>query len=177
MPNIATEPPVAEPSTTHEVPATHAVEPSSTVAVVAPPQPSPVPATPDLAEGERQRARALAFSNAHQWQDAVNAWQQFIRDYSGVKPAADHAAYYNLGVAYESLQNWREAAEAFERATFTSNGSSDTGNLLHLGRCYGKVGRWNDAAATYQRVLSVDPQNEIAKRNLPIALKQAPRGQ
>jgi serine/threonine-protein kinase len=187
IPNDETEPPVAEPSTavpaavtptTHKVPAAHPVEPPSTAAVVAPPPPSsPVPVTPDLAEGDRQRARALAFSNAHQWQDAVNAWQQFIRDYSGVKPAADHAAYYNLGVAYESLQNWREAAEAFERATFTSNGSSDAGNLLHLGRCYGKLGRWNDAAATYQRVLSVDPQNEIAKRNLPLALQQAPKGQ
>ncbi len=182
IPNDETEPSVAKPSTA--VPAVvpaitpHvAVEPSSTVAVIAPPPPSPAPVTPDLAEGDRQRARALAFSNAHQWQDAVNAWQQFISDYSGVKPAADHAAYYNLGVAYESLQNWREAAEAFERATFTSNGSSDAGNLLHLGRCYGKLGRWNDAAATYQRVLRVDPQNEIAKRNLPLALQQAPKGQ
>ncbi len=149
----------------------------SDVHVPEPPRTTTANAQPDLAEGDRQRARALAFSNAHQWQGAVNAWQQFIRDYSGVKPAADHAAYYNLGVAYESLQNWREAAEAFERATFTSNGSSDTGNLLHLGRCYGKLGRWNDAAAAYQRVLNVDPQNEIAKRNLPLALRQAPRGQ
>ncbi|HEX7677203.1 MAG TPA: protein kinase [Thermoanaerobaculia bacterium] len=190
-PNNEVEPPTVEPSaaipavvpsttpqTSSEkprVPDTHTAEPSGTAAIA--PSPSPGPFTPDLAEGDRQRGKALAFSNAHQWQDAVNAWQQFIRDYSGVKPAADHAAYYNLGVAYESLQNWREAAEAFERATFTSNGSSDTANLLHLGRCYGKLGRWNDAAAAYERVLRVDPQNEIAKRNLPLALQQAPRGQ
>lgn len=135
------------------------------------------PSRPDLAEGDRQRKQALAFSNAHQWQNAVNAWRDFIREYSGVNPAADHAAYYNLGVAYESLQNWREAADAFERAIVTNNGSSDTSNLLHLARCYGKLGRWNDAVATYERVLKADPQNETAKRSLPLALHQTPRGQ
>lgn len=184
-----TEPPVVEPASTTTTttstatitspektrpPVTQTAEPPVTATAIAP---SPTQLTPNLVEGDRQRARALAFSNAHQWQDAVTAWQQFIRDYSGLKPAADHAAYYNLGVAYESLQNWREAAEAFERAFVTNNGSSDTSNLLHLARCYGKVGRWNDAVATYERVLKADPQNEIAKRSLPLALHQAPRGQ
>jgi serine/threonine protein kinase len=176
-PTVDTDPVVIEPASTTI--STHAppVDSTRTATAIAIPPPLPAPFTPDLAEGDRLRARALAFSNAHQWQDAVTAWQQFIRDYSGLKPAADHAAYYNLGVAYESLQNWREATDAFDRATFTSNGSSDTTNLLRLGRCYGKLGRWNEAVATYERVLKIDPQNEIAKRNLPLALQQAPRGQ
>jgi serine/threonine-protein kinase len=162
------------PETTNQA-VTHTSQAPGSGPAITPPQ--PVQRTPDLVEGDRQRARALAFSNAHQWQEAAAAWQQFIHDYSGVKPAADHAAYYNLGVAYESLQNWREAAEAFERAIFTNNGGSDTSNQLHLARCYGKLGRWNDAVATYERVLKADPQNETAKRSLPLALQQAPRGQ
>jgi serine/threonine protein kinase len=138
---------------------------------------SSAPFKPNLAEGEWQRTRALAFSNAHQWQSAVSAWRQFIRGYSGVNPAADHAAYYNLGVAYESLQSWHEAADAYEQAALTNNGNSDTSNLVHLARCYGKLGRWNDAAAAYARVLKIDPQNEVAKRNLVLAVQQAPRAQ
>jgi eukaryotic-like serine/threonine-protein kinase len=137
---------------------------------------SAAPFKPDLAEGERQRKQALAFSNAHLWQNAVNAWRPFIREYSGVNAAADHAAYYNLGVALESLQNWREAADAYEQAARTNNGDSDTNNLVRLARCYGKLGRWNDAAEAYERVLRLDPQNEVAKRNLPLALQQVPRG-
>jgi tetratricopeptide (TPR) repeat protein len=165
---------ITYPETTNQA-VTHTSEHPGSGPEITPPQ--PVQRTPDLVEGDRQRARALAFSNAHQWQEAATAWQQFIHDYSGVKPAADHAAYYNLGIAYESLQNWHEAAEAFERAAVTNNGSSDTNNQLHLARCYGKLGRWNDAVATYEGVLRSEPQNEIAKRSLPLALQQAPRGQ
>lgn len=152
-------------------------QPSRQPGGVAAPSVSQVPLATRQAEGDRQRGRALAFSNAHQWRSAVNAWQQFIREYSGVNSAADHAAYYNLGVAYESLQNWPRAANAFVQAKFNSNGTLDTNTLLHLGRCYGKLNRWADAAATYASVLKVDPQNEVARRNLPLARQRAPRRQ
>jgi serine/threonine-protein kinase len=131
----------------------------------------------DLAEGDQQRKQALAFSNTHQWSSAVAAWRQFIHDYSGVNLNADHAAYYNLGVAYEALGQWNEAADSFERASLADINFSDANNLLRLGRSYGKVGRWTDAVATYRRVLRVDPANEIAKRSLLFALKQQPLSQ
>jgi eukaryotic-like serine/threonine-protein kinase len=130
---------------------------------------------PDLVEGDRQRKRALAFSNAHQWSSAISAWREFIRVYSGINVTADHAAYYNLGVAYEALQDWREAADAFERAALADANINDTNNLLRLGRCYGKLGRWPDAVATYERVLRVNPANDTAKRSLLFALQQQPR--
>jgi serine/threonine protein kinase len=131
----------------------------------------------DLAEGDHQRKQALAFSNAHQWASAATAWRQFIHDYSGVNLNADHAAYYNLGVAYEALEQWNEAADAFERASLADINFSDPNNLLRLGRSYGKVGRWTDAVATYRRVLRIDPTNEIAKRSLLVALKRQPLSQ
>jgi tetratricopeptide (TPR) repeat protein len=143
---------------------------------IAPPRsPSLHPA--DLAEGDRRRRQALAFSNAHQWSSAVTAWRQFINDYSGVNQLADHAAYYNLGVAYESLRQWPEAVDAFERAARADMTGSDTNNLLRLARCYGKLGRWKEAATTYERVLRIDPANDIAKRSLLFALQQEPRMQ
>jgi eukaryotic-like serine/threonine-protein kinase len=142
-------------------------------ATIAPVLPPPQPSAPsrDLAEGERRRREALAFSNAHRWTEAAPAWRQFIRDYAGSSPAADHAAYYNLGVAYESLQEWRDGADAFERAALADPRNNDTNNLLRLARCYGKLGRLREAATTYERVLKIDPFNDVAKRNL-LALQQ-----
>jgi|GEM_PF-2223675 len=154
----------------------------------APPEPQPQPhietphlqpVTPqqpriDLAEGDRRRKEALALSNAHQWASAATAWRQFIHDYSGLNVTADHAAYYNLGVAYEALERWPDAADAFERATLADANINDTNNLLRLGRAYGKIGRWSDAVATYRRVLRNEPSNQVARRSLMFALEQAP---
>jgi len=107
----------------------------------------------------------------------VTAWRQFIHDYSGINPAVDHAANYNLGVAYESLEEWREASEAFEQAALADSNVNDMNNLLRLGRCYGKLGRWTDAVATYKSALRIDPTNSTAKRSLLLALQQGPRSQ
>jgi len=125
-----------------------------------------------LVEGDRRRREALALSNAHQWISAVDAWRQFIHDYYGVDHAVDHAAYYNLGVAYEALERWHEAADAFEHATVSDANARDTSNLLRLGRAYGKIGRWPDAVDTFRRVLKVDPANEVARRSLTWAETQ-----
>jgi serine/threonine-protein kinase len=137
---------------------------------VTPPQPRL-----NLEEGDLRRKEALALSNAHQWANAAVAWRQFLHDYSGVNATADHAAYYNLGVAYEALEHWNEAADAFEHATLADANINDTNNLLRLGRAYGKTGRWSDAVSAYQRVLRIDPSNQIAKRSLIFALEQDPR--
>jgi tetratricopeptide (TPR) repeat protein len=140
-------------------------------------QPAPAPRGPDLAEGDRARKQALAFSTAHDWSNAVTAWRQFIHDYSGLNAAADHAAWYNLGVAYESLSQWHEAADAFESATLADANINDISNLLHLGRCYGKLNRWTDAVSAYKRATAIDPANEIARRSLVYAQQQGQRAQ
>lgn len=158
-PTTATAPPIVP------LPATGSVFPAQST-----------PVYRDVAEGDRRRKEALAFSNAHQWENAVIAWRQFIHDYSGINPAADHAAWYNLGVAHESLRQWRNAADAFEHASLADDAiRRDTTNLLRLGHCYGKLGRWSDARAIFERVLRVDPGNDTAKRSLLYALQQEPR--
>jgi serine/threonine-protein kinase len=164
----------------HAPTTTTAATPAATLPAAAPPpviEPAPLTTTiapsvtsrRDIAEGDRQRRQALALSNAHRWAEAVPAWRQFLRDYSGMSPAVDHAAYYNLGVAYESLQEWGDGADAFERASLADPRSNDTNNLLRMARCYGKLGRWRDAATAYERVLQIDPANDVAKRNLAAA--------
>ena len=165
---------------------------ATTTALSSPVEPQPQPrasqpadssATPlplrsvgrDLSEGDRRRQEALAFSTGRQWENAVIAWRQFIRDYSGINAAADHAAWYNLGVALEELRQWKDAVDAFEHASTIDWQKNDTNNLLRLARCYGKLGRWSDAAVTYQRVLKSDPTNDIARRSLLYIQQQETR--
>jgi TolA-binding protein len=124
---------------------------------------------------EQQRKQALAFSVQREWPKAVEAWRQFIHNYSGHDRAADHAAYYNLGVAHEALHNWNEAADALERAWQTDDRKRDTKNLLRLGRCYAKLERWTDSVAMYEEVLRIEPGNAVAKKSLLWAMKQEPR--
>jgi len=156
--------PVVEPA-----PVTTTFAPPVTVSTTPPAAPPSVTSRRDIAEGDRLRRQALSLSNAHRWSEAIPAWRQFLRDYAGMSPAVDHAAYYNLGVAYESLQEWRDGADAFERASLADPRGNDTNNLLRLGRCYGKLGRWHDAAAAYERVLQIDPANDVARRSLLVA--------
>jgi serine/threonine-protein kinase len=170
-PTTTTTAPAPPPVVVEPAPVTATFAPPVTVSTPPPPPPS-VTSRNDIAEGDRLRRQALALSNAHRWAEAIPAWRQFLRDYAGMSPAVDHAAYYNLGVAYESLQEWRDGADAFERASLADPRSNDTNNLLRLGRCYGKLGRWRDAAAAYERVLQIDPANDVARRSLLVARQQ-----
>ncbi|HEV7486544.1 MAG TPA: serine/threonine-protein kinase [Thermoanaerobaculia bacterium] len=164
-------PPVTQP-TPHQSPTVAPTPPEPQPQLQ--PQTAPQPRM-NLEEGDRRRKEALALSNAHQWASAVTAWREFIHNYGGVNVTADHAAYYNLGVAYEALEQWNYAADAFEKATLADANINDTNNLLRLGRSYGKIGRWSDAEGAYKRVLQIDPSNQIARRSLILALEQQPR--
>jgi serine/threonine-protein kinase len=180
QPQTMTTPPIEPAVVVDEAPKVIAKPAAPPVAEAAKPIAQPAPPLrrgPDLAEGDRARKQALAFSTAHDWSNAVTAWRQFIHDYSGLNPAADHAAWYNLGVAYESLSQWHEAADAFESATLADSNINDISNLLHLGRCYGKLGRWTDAVSAYKRATAIDPANEIARRSLVYAQQQGQRAQ
>jgi tetratricopeptide (TPR) repeat protein len=149
---------------------------STPVVATAPPTQTTSTAPRDVREADRRRKEAIALSNTHAWRQAIDAWSAFIRDYSGISAAADHAAYYNLGVAHEALRHWSEAAEAFENANRVDGSSGDTSNFIRLGRCYGKIGQWPNAASAYERALRIDPDNQVARTSLLFALQQQPRG-
>ena len=77
-------------------------------------------------------------------------------------------------MAYESLRRWDDAADAFEHARDADDHKSDTDSLLHLGHCYTKLGRWPQSKTTYEEVLKIDPNNDVAKRTLFWVIKQQP---
>jgi TolA-binding protein len=118
----------------------------------------------------QQWHQAMSFSIAGRWTDAVDAWRQFIREYGGHNRGTDRESFHRLGVAYESLERWNEAA-AFKNATLVDdvNGATD---LMHLGHCYSQLHRWPDAVNVYKRVLKIDPSNRQARNSLYWAVKQ-----
>jgi tetratricopeptide (TPR) repeat protein len=165
--------------------ATTSTMPAPVTATFAVPRPQPVPVEPIVTPARDERVRkaaaieqerrdALAFMRDKQWPRAVEAWRGYIAAYGGHDRAADHTFYYNLGVSYDALRQWREAAEAFERARDLDDRRSDTQNLIHLGRCYGKLGRWKESVAAYEDVLEIQPSNAIAQKGLAWARQQQP---
>lgn len=178
-------PPNPAPTTVYQAP------PEPTVTATSPPMtmtttvaaPPPAPALPPrrderelkAAAIERQRREALAFMHASRWPQAAEAWRSYIAAYGGFDRAADHAAYYNLGVAYDALRRWSDAADAFERARASDDGRSDTQTRIHLGRCYGKLGRWKESLAAYDDALQIQPSNAAAQKGREWAADGATR--
>jgi tetratricopeptide (TPR) repeat protein len=166
-----------EPAAASTTTGTTTTAPTMTSPPPVPPSPAPEERERPGAAIERQRRQALSFTNARDWPQAAAAWRTFIDTYAGHDRAADHAAYYNLGVAYDALHDWSAAADAFERAKLADIGRNDTQNLLHLGRCYAKLGRWSESVAAYEEVLKIEPSNALAQKSLFWALKQQPRSE
>ena len=165
--------------------ATTSTMPAPVTATFAAPRPQPAPVEPVITPAIDERARkaaaieqerrdALALMRDKQWARAAEAWRSYIAAYGGHDRAADHTFYYNLGVSYDALRQWSDAAEAFQRARDLDDRQSDTQTLIHLGRCYGKLGRWKDSIAAYEDVLKIQPSNAIAQKGLAWARKQQP---
>ncbi|HXH40714.1 MAG TPA: tetratricopeptide repeat protein [Thermoanaerobaculia bacterium] len=115
---------------------------------------------------EQKWKQAIAFSNASDWPEATTAWKQFIHDYSGRDRPTDQEAYQRLGIAYEGLHNWSEAAEAFKQASLADDQTNNTKNLMRLGHCYIQLSRWKDAEEAYKKVLKIEPGNKQARQSL-----------
>jgi tetratricopeptide (TPR) repeat protein len=165
--------------------ATTSTMPAPVTATFAAPRPQPASVEPIVTSTRDERARkaaaieqerrdALAFMRDKQWARAAEAWRSYIAAYGGHDRAADHTFYYNLGVSYDALRQWSEAADAFERARALDDRQSDTQTLIHLGRCYGKMERWKESIAAYEDVLRIQPSNAIAQKGLAWARKQQP---
>ncbi|HPP87239.1 MAG TPA: tetratricopeptide repeat protein [bacterium] len=76
----------------------------------------------------------------------------------------NHKIWYNLGVTYYFNKQYADAKNAFERAIKIK--SKDVDTLLYLGAVQGLLRQKNDAVRTFKRVLEIEPNNDIARRNL-----------
>jgi tetratricopeptide (TPR) repeat protein len=86
-------------------------------------------------------------------------------------PPVLSAVFFNLGVCLESLERWREAADAYEQCLFLLP------NLfwgrVHLGRCRMRLGEWRPAVDELRLAVALDDREPEVFRSLRDALQQA----
>jgi tetratricopeptide (TPR) repeat protein len=79
-----------------------------------------------------------------------------------------------LGEAYESMGNWQNAADSYQKSIAMK--PDVAANYNNLGNDLAKLGKVDDAKAAYQKYVDLDPTNAaLAWRNFGIVLYQANR--
>ncbi len=79
-----------------------------------------------------------------------------------------------LGEAYESMNKWQEAADAYQKAIAMK--PDIAANYNNLGNDLAKLGKIDDARAAYQKYVDLNPTDAaLAWRNFGIVLYQANR--
>src|SRR5216684_1887358 len=110
---------------------------------------------------------------------ALGHIQYEMRDYSAAAATytqlaeaepKHRTAHFNLGVCYGNLKQWREAAEAFRRASAVDATRSDA--LLGFGIALIHDGRAADALHPLDKYLSLFPDHEQALFGHAVALQQ-----
>ncbi len=86
------------------------------------------------------------------------------------------AALYKLGEKAtdqeEKAKLWQQAEEQFRRAADTDDVQLKSSAYYNLGNAMYQRQQWEDSIAAYKRALRANPQNESARHNLEMALRQ-----
>lgn len=90
----------------------------------------------------------------------------YLRDLTLANTSSTTDAYA-MAIAFENMQNWHAAAEAYKRSVKES--PQDVNRILALGNAYLQERNYRSAIIAYQDVLRVDPRNEKAYLNLGVA--------
>lgn len=140
-----------------------AVEPA--VAEVAPaPLAAPAAATPSTpASGDDQSAyqQAFAFVRARQFDEGLQAFQAFIRDYPNSGNVAN--AWYWIGEIHLAQQNPEAARAAFEKVVNDYPRHNKVADALYkLGVVNHRLGNTRASAVAFQRVINEYPQSSAA---------------
>jgi tol-pal system protein YbgF len=115
------------------------------------------------AEAKRAYDAALGLVNAHQYDQALEAFAAFLVRWPD-HPNADNAMYWR-GESYYAKGEYARAAEEFEGATLRFPlGNKVPDCLLKLGLCQQKLGNLPKAKAYFDRLMHDFPRSEAARR-------------
>ncbi|MDM7921810.1 MAG: tetratricopeptide repeat protein [Pyrinomonadaceae bacterium] len=116
-------------------------------------EPTPTPSPGEKKPKEKKTNSEIAFEKA------VEAYKKII-DSNG----EDHAAYYNLGRAYNKLNEDEDAAKALRQAVKLN--PEDTEYQTELGSILIKLAKYPEAVGALKKALELDPQNLEAEELL-----------
>lgn len=116
-------------------------------------EPTPTPSPGEKKPKEKKTNSEIAFEKA------VEAYKKLIEANS-----EDHAAFYNMGRAYNKLNEDEEAAKALRQAVKLN--PEDTEYQTELGSILIKLAKYPEAVGTLKKALELDPQNLEAEELL-----------
>lgn len=116
-------------------------------------EPTPTPTPGEKKPKEKKTNSEIAFEKA------VEAYKKII-DANG----EDHLAYYNMGRAYNKLNEDEDAAKALRQAVKIK--PDDTEYQTELGSILIKLAKYPEAVAALKEALELDPQNLEAEELL-----------
>lgn len=72
--------------------------------------------------------------------------------------------YFPLGKAYKGKEDYANAIASIEK--YVAEKPDDIDANIMLGECYSKQGMYGEAQSHFEKVVSLDPANDLAKRNI-----------
>lgn len=106
-------------------------------------------------------------NKAYKMRDYDKAYEHFSRDVAtNTKDGNDGSSLYNMGVVAYQKKDYETARDCFSKAADISSLSNTQQSQLHfnLGKTYEKLQRYRDAEEQFDKSLSYDPDNELAKK-------------
>jgi Ca-activated chloride channel homolog len=88
------------------------------------------------------------------------------------KLPADAGTHFDRGAALYALSRFDEAGQEFLRATEAKDGALKAAAFYNLGNAFFKKDKFKEAVEAYRRSLGLNPNDQLAKWNLEIALQK-----
>lgn len=104
------------------------------------------------------------------WQNSRSLWEDSIEKAQG---QGHIIAFNNLGLWHFRKGNLQKAKQLFLASTYVKN--TDKMPLHNLGRVYMEEGAWSKAEIVYKKILSIDPKDVHANRNMWETLRKQDR--
>jgi tetratricopeptide (TPR) repeat protein len=119
-------------------------------------------------------ASAARYNNAGNADFEADKYDEAVEDYVAAQREDPDLAepYYNAGNAFHRKGNFEAAAAQEKQAIRGSEGDLAQNSLYNLGNTYFRVEDWPAAIEAYKEALKLNPDDEEAKYNLELALKQ-----
>jgi Ca-activated chloride channel homolog len=88
------------------------------------------------------------------------------------KLPAEAGTHFDRGAALYALSRFDEAGQEFLRATEAKDGALKAAAFYNLGNAFFKKDKFKEAVEAYRRSLGLNPNDQLAKWNLEIALQK-----
>ncbi len=114
-------------------------------------------------------AKGRAAYEAGNYEEALSAFEEAKKE----RPD-DPAVEYNRGVALAQLGRIAEAKSAFQRVTESKRPELQEKSWYNLGNIHATTGERKEALQAYRRALRLDPNDELARHNYEVVLRNLP---